>query len=556
MSKLRIINLGPAGGERELRSIDAPGVYLVRGENGSGKTALLRALIHLPEEKPKGVQITHGETEAVIEEEGVWRVTLRRKRGKTVVEHEGEIPSWIALPDPVADLISGGDLVGEDARLRRRFRGLLEISPIAGTEELVEALQLDPSEELLEDQVAFEAVMVKAREIVEAVKAEEQLLDAADRLVKQANAAALATEKEAREVEDGVNRLRGQRDAIEPDPTVRLTLQGKDAEKQLEVARAEHSRAYRSLDGLERDRVHAREVEGRLAQLRKLHGERPQTEAAAEKFQALDRDREECLRQIERLQEDLAIAQSDLHGLLKDAEVARRELKALEAAQGKWDAVDEELRKGPPMAPSDEALEAARQSFKDAEELVDRARAATQLQTVEADLSVEEQKLETMLLGAKSLRDWAKSVPSLLGRVVTEQLAIPWLRVVEGVRVEVNRELMLQHASGEIPAPDGEWLDLDLVSEIDSEGDTHFSTAELYEACLRIMLQRKAAQRRIVIPWQTLSALDGNKLLAIHEEAKRREVVIAAELRETDAELRVDYLGDPGVIDYLRGGKS
>lgn len=196
---LKITNIAPRKGSL-LVGYAPYGLSALVATNMGGKSRILTALEAIPLEKlePGMVSITTGEREARISlgtaelrvEEHMAAGKLRRKVSRTASQAEGGITP---LPDPVEEMILGGELVDPEARWRRRLKGLLAWHPLQVTEERLGELAGMPMDPPHDDLLTW---LVNAH----AGKPFGSLLDAADALGGargELNKRAKETEQEA-----------------------------------------------------------------------------------------------------------------------------------------------------------------------------------------------------------------------------------------------------------------------------------------------------------------------------------------------------------------------
>lgn len=214
------------GGVREATFVLQPGVNVLRGRNGSGKTSVMNAVA-----RAYGARVPleprDGSGHGSVEVPGA-KIAVKR-----VVKKTGEAELSLADPGPLAQLIDP-QIDDPEKASAARLRALLEMTPLPVTEEHIRALAGD-------DEVA-DSVVQEFRE-----GAVRDLLGAAERC--RLTGHALKRDAEARadrmqgavgaaqqRVTDSLERLGGE-EAIIPLSAAEAEQAGHDAVRALEVAR-------------------------------------------------------------------------------------------------------------------------------------------------------------------------------------------------------------------------------------------------------------------------------------------------------------------------------
>jgi hypothetical protein len=141
--RLRVQNIGAAAGRHDLGEIDGPDLYALGGDNGEGKTTLLRLLEDLGRDVAKAgkrVRISHGAAEASLEI-GDASFEFRYSLVKDAIEvtSDGETLPVTSLPEEILRLVDP-KIKGDEERLKARLDALVRICQIEMSESVLDAL--------------------------------------------------------------------------------------------------------------------------------------------------------------------------------------------------------------------------------------------------------------------------------------------------------------------------------------------------------------------------------------------------------------------------------
>lgn len=286
----------------------------------------------------------------------------------------------------------------------------------------------------------------------------------------------------------------------------------------------------------------------------------------------------------------------------EDRDTAQAAANAARAAAETWDRVGQQLAE-PAEGATDAEVEEATAALVEAERALLTATAAASYQQLAAEHVAALALAGRVDEAAKDYRAAATDSWSFLGMLLTEALRLPWLQVdgldlyVGYVDGRLNNDPELIAAAQAAAEQAAAALDhtsavalprfiLERIREVSSvewrklDDDQRVSTAELHEACLALMIERRSALGGIVVvPWQITAALDEERLLrfdamvadaglVVFGERPRRkgdphglflervrdraEVAIAddgAEPEELDTEIHVPLVGAGLLID-------
>jgi len=227
----------------------------------------------------------------------------------------------------------------------------------------------------------------------------------------------------------------------------------------------------------------------------------------------------------------LSALEMDLESARSSFDVSRKNLMEAGSRVSAWQEVQRilELAIAGPSAADVESAEAALADAESAETLAFAAEAYRQAQ---AELAAEKAMLRRLLEVASDYRNAARESWEALGAVVTQELALPWLRV-EGMRIFIlydGKGPGAKLATAATPKTQLDGRDLD--------DEERISEAELHEAMLRLMLSRRERLGGIlVVQGQVFHPLDAGRLARFSGWAKDAGLVVLSE--------RPRRLGDP-----------
>lgn len=351
--EFRSINIGAASGSHHIGTFRGPGLYFLVHENAGAKTSHLNLLLHAQDEGylRRSANISLGKTEALFELEPL-RITFNRApSGAVTAEAEGlgEGPRVVAMPDAIETLISGDDLIDDEARARRRLGALLSYAPVDSDDErlrvLLEAFRDRPWSEEIDRDIAraYDELIAEAKSqfrglrveplrtleeiedwVAENPKRKGSILDDQDLLIQIANATGNAVEKAADVQRRRIAKIEGRRDeavaqaskiAGHDEVPEAYAAEHLEGEVDIEALREEHREARdRRVDV--RSRYEERlAAERRQERLRKSHGDRP--------------DLSDAEADVSRREEDLEMARLTCEGARAEHARAVREVESI-----------------------------------------------------------------------------------------------------------------------------------------------------------------------------------------------------------------------------------
>lgn len=635
-------NIGPARGDHKLGEITGPGLYFFLADNAAGKSQHLDLVARLQDERllRQDANITRGELSAYMQIAAT-RVTFRRRTAGGQVEEPklknlDQLPRIESMPAPIGDIITGGNLQGDEARARLRLRSLLSYAPIdaddalatelatsyagsdlplasyrdawadliaeakrrskrladlpyASAEEVTAWLLAQPREGILEDQKmlldrlnalgnngekahaiqlervasmrgALDGILVAAG-ADESAMGRAPDLEAANDALRVAEGKLRTLEAEAAAVErEQARRARlasTQGDRPDLDATASELATARTA-----LARASQARGAKASLVEQAERAKA-VVADRVAQAGEGFGPAvarwrdavveiggaigvnfdlgvvdpvlPPVVPSFEPIEAMTADLQarmeraagEVKTQIE-TENELALANADLTTAEEALGEARRRRdtadrnhdEATDRAR-RWDETEAQLAEALDR-PDGEAIEAARAAVEKARTDKALARSKDTYGQAAAQLEQAEALASWLEESADEYREAARATWDALGLIVTRSLGLPWL-AVEGLDLilyyDLDTGLM---ATDDTDPARSEERKLD-----DTDAN---STAELHEACLRLMLSRREKLGGILIlPWQVMAAMDQARLERFSGDAGRANLVVLSE---------------------------
>lgn len=401
------------GGVRDAEFVLQPGVNVLRGPNGSGKTSVMRAVSRALGGGDR-IEVRDGAGRGAVHVAGVNLAV------KSVVRSSGKAELSIADAGPLARLIDPGIDDPEKANAAR-LRALLEMTPLPATEERIVQLAGD-------DEVAEVVVLeLKDGRTTDLLTASERCRlvahaakrAAAEKATSMRGAVAAAKQRE----QEAISKLGGEELLVAATAAEAEAL-GHEAVRRLEVARVAHQARV--------------ELEARQAEARNAAGDVPDPTRYDRDIQlrqdavaAHQKRVEELLAQVAAEREALAGVVSDLASLQR---ARTEEVKRL-AQHGELGRILSIPVEGP-TAEDVDALEAALAQTKDlfrAARLSDEVRAArAQVEQLEAELEAAEARSET-------LGEVARTVGERVGDLLSE-LGLEGFTVTEAGRLAITDE--------------------------------------------------------------------------------------------------------------------
>lgn len=382
MSEPINVEIQNVNGVRDLCfNLGEPGVYVLRGKNGAGKTSAINAVMAAAGARDAVAEPTDGQESGQVLVGGVRMVVgARRLTTGAPSIHLADSASLGAFIEP--------GLRDEKAGNKRRIEALLRMVPIPADDAAKKELTANDLPFASTVRGYFPDALTLGIEIARA-----------------ANAEALALEKEAAkhqgEVDVYVREINSKVIPMSVFP--------------LDVATARCNEAKAKAAIAESQAKAREELVRQQNQIKATIGERPDVRAALA-------DRDQKVQAVKDLQLQLALAKHALEAAI--AKVAHAQKTAME-----WDAQSEILRRpieGPTLKQAEELKQLAVVAEKDLE----NARAAAEFREKQQRMADAKQASDAALGRAEHYRKMAKRVPYALGRLL-ERAGIPGLSIDE-----------------------------------------------------------------------------------------------------------------------------
>lgn len=499
--------------ERTIIGIIKPGVNLLCGQNGTGKTTLMRILQAFGRLRTKigdlevNDQAT-GSTARVTFGGAEMTAILGRKPKLDGAE---SLPPIEALPDPISALETGDNRKGEGPAYRSRLAAILRWLGLDGDRKAL--LSLAGDDEAL-------------RKWAEATPTGVDLIEAADEARKVCHKERRLWEDDAKQCQKVQARMEGERDQaataaeMEPDQLAKMVSE--------DGAGAKLVTATKLASAGRRDRARLEAEEERRADLNL--DSKPHTKAAedavsdidkSERILLLKRDHvSELEAKVATLADELAAAKIELTKtrVLVSAEMAQLDLleQHLNDATQKENeiaALREELAR-PLVGPTEDEIEALQDDVEIAEQGVALAKAGERMRDILSKLQVATDETTNAEQKAAHYAAEAADVWIRLANTVNELLDSERIRLV-GEKIEIF-----------IEGKGGGWRDIAdpvLVSE-----------GQRADACYSLMLEQREGERVVVVEGAT--SVDPVRLARIGAMARERGVAIVMETPATEEE--------------------
>jgi hypothetical protein len=526
-------DIEPIRGERRLGTLQ-PGINVVRGANGSGKTTTLRLIALATSSaraKPGEFQLVAGAAKGYL-----------RYGGRTlVIDNAGGISRKGDAPpvEPIAqhfEKLDDPGLVGAQPRADERLRALCAAFGIEPTTETLRRLLPptaieDPEGESGEEWDAIRTAVGPALSALERVPATS--VPAAAHKIK----AALQEERRrqeaklagvARDADLAADRHTRAQAALEADAGDELAELGENnLVKRLETATAEVNR------------VKAEHEAGRKAAAeRALWAEqvaavtvdrRPELQALIEKigvaWAAANTGIDQADAEIARLEKELAAWRAERAGHIAEkaaqqraTDAARQELAEAERQQKLVADLRQRLAAaaGPTVDADD--VELAESSLAKVQRLIGYRERQLGLEGLQNQADIAEQQRVELVELVDRIAAVDGAVWTRLGAILAEKLPAGTARVVEG-RVEAI-------------APNGEWRDLD---------NPAFSEGQRWELVLSWMIAGAKAGQSVKVEGDC--PIDDDGLRRLSPLAAAKVLTLTLEKEEAGAALRIDHMG-------------
>jgi len=367
-------------------SLTDPGVYVMRGRNGAGKTSALNAVRAALGDRSATAQPTDGVRSGTVEGPGVTLHVGKNRR------RDGTPEVGLADSGPLATLIDPR-LKGDEARAKARIQALLQLCPVTVTDEILSDLCC--GQKLLLDSIG--------------TKQGNDLLGYAARVKTLAQSYARECETLAAEHKGAMAVADAKLGEIGTVPEGTAEMLEEDERRLIEGA-------TKHLAVLEQSCRQRKELEERQAQVRETLGERPAVEWHRSRMSLADAA-------VNELKSKLALAQ------LEQTQAATN-LRNAEKEAAAWDSRHRILEQ-PLTGASELEVDDARFSLQNACELVTRSQTLRARRKALEDLDRARMAMRTAEKEATSMRGVADAVPAALARAL-RGAGIPGLTVHEG----------------------------------------------------------------------------------------------------------------------------
>ena len=410
MTEYHITNVG---GVAEATLDLLPGVNLLVGANGSGKTSAIDALVKAHGGDAK-IERRDGTRKGEVTGPGVHIIVgrnVRKGKGDEVESDQAELR--LADLAPLSDLI---DPQVKDSDLAARHR-------IAGLVRLLE-LQLDDA--AIDTLAAGDEALLKWLVTHCQDEGITDLIAAAEAMRQHAHRLARSSEATAEEAKGQAKALSAHADEL----AEKIGGEGKLVSTPVEEAREGYVEALR-----EHDRAVARceareELEARQAEIRESLGEEPDDGPAIEAQAQAEKTLEAAALQVEELEAKLAAARRAWEAAKVDLERAQERRDQVGMARARWREQAAILDREPEGETRDQVAKLATR-VTIADRLQERARISLQHREAEAAMTAADQERDAAEKRAEALRKHARSVPDLLGEILAEKGA-KGLSVIDG----------------------------------------------------------------------------------------------------------------------------
>lgn len=365
-----------------------PGVYVIRGNNGAGKSYLLEGVLSRAAGGDGRLEPTDGRDkgEVTLTEDGA-TFTLRVAKRVTA---DGQLPIHIPTSEgrALAEFIRPS-VQDPEARELARVKALCSLARLEPTPDRIRALASDV------------AVQLKpGATIIDAAKAARTALQNSSREYER------HAEQAAGEVNSASRSLEAVADAVDPGMSVG-------------EAEAEYRRLERESAILQNGAQQREQAEQRLEQIRSSRGPRPDEGQLQAKIEWTERRITEAEDEVRILQEKLQQAQTNRQLLLAERGQLCNEHTRITRAAEQWDREQAQLEQpidGPTWAESVEAESKAQA----ARQVLEQARAWEQRRRLEETRSVAVRRQMEAEEQAMRLREQAAAVWSRLGSLLED----------------------------------------------------------------------------------------------------------------------------------------
>lgn len=389
-SKIEIVNIGPV---RNFYCEVHPGMNLLSGANGVGKSAVLNAIARAAG-ADVNVEVTDGQAQGVVKLDDAVLLTLTRSRAKV----DGAVEVSLASVSPLGLLIDPG-IKDRKAAEQARIKALLQLFDLRVTLEVIA--------ELVEgDEAALDLI-------------EEEIGLARFELDPVALAAKLTgshgvLNKRKRELEKQAAEAHGRWQAARPGDKPSGVATASVAEAQVHYERKVGD--YRQIQGEASQRASREE---QIEQLKSAQAKRPNVESAAAESAAWERALAQETSAVARLESELAAAKERRHAAGTSYAQAVNRLGLTRKAEAQW-LRNQELLDSEITGATEEVVETARQHVEIARNELAAARAREEYQQRLTAAEEARQARDRYTEIAARYEKLAKGVPARLGELLAQ----------------------------------------------------------------------------------------------------------------------------------------
>jgi DNA repair ATPase RecN len=484
--KIAATNLGPI---REFEAELEPGINLLRGSNGAGKSHILAAIARAAGADVP-IEVNDDATRGEFRLDGA--VLFSVTRSKSSKGSAGKVNVSLASVSPLADLIEPG-LKSKEANETRRIQALLQLVDLKVTPETISTF-VNGNEDALEWIEDEEGL---------ALLCQLNPVEVADRVRR-------ALHKRKREFEAEADRAQGRYQAVKVEKPERLI------DTPVAEARAKYDEMVGDLREAQGGAAQRKAREIERQEIATTLGERPDVEKAQQAEAECYKRVEEAQEAVNELARQLAVARTNLAHAEDEAEEASRWSKVQEQDAARWEKGNLILE-GELTGATEADVAEAGHKVELARTILESAQTAEQYRKSLEAAELHRTERDGNTKRATEFETLAKAVPSRLGGLLADA-GLPNLTVEDGV-------LTVIHENGDL------------------EPFARLSSGEKARLAMPIFIKANPS-RLVALPqqiWESLDKQNAEELAAILKEF---DVVAVSELpSERGDELRVDIFG-------------